>query len=249
MADVEATRLHYYNGIERLRYVGSWLVTVLATVLFSSAGILVSFLDRRGNMTHASARVWGRAFLWICGVVLVVEGRERLDVDSAYVFVANHQSTLDIPALLVALPVRFRMLAKASLFRIPFLGWYMKRVGYVAVTRSDRRLALQSVETAALRAGEGTSILVFPEGTRTGEAELARFKKGGFYVARDVGLPVVPVALINSGRLLPRGKRWPDPGVIEVRIGEPIVPGLEVEPGALANQVRARVAELYLPRQ
>lgn len=249
MPSVDTPRLHYYYGVERLRYVGSWLVTVLATIVFGSAGILISFLDRRGNVTHACARLWGRAFLWICGVVLQVEGAERLDRDGAYIFVANHQSALDIPALLVAVPLRFRMLAKASLFRIPFLGWYMRRVGYVSVRRSNRRLALQSVEAAATRAGEGASILVFPEGTRTAEGELTRFKKGGFYVARDTGLSIVPIALINSGRLLPRGERWPDPGIIEVRIGAPVHPEAGAEPGEVADQVRDRIAALCRPRQ
>jgi len=240
--------LRYYHGLERIRYVGSWLVTFAATIVFGAVGILVSFVDPRGKLTHTCARWWGRAFLWICGIDLEIEGRERIDPEAAYVFVANHQSALDIPALLVALPSAFRMLAKSSLFRIPFMGWYMARVGYVPIDRSDPRRAVKNLGLAADSLGRGTSMLVFAEGTRTPEGQLARFKTGGFHLARSSGLPVVPVALINSGRLLPSGGLWPDPGVIQVRIGAPVATENEASSRQLAELVHARVSELSRPR-
>lgn len=243
--DATAQTLHYYHGIERLRYLGSWMVTILATVLCSSAGIAVSVVDRKGDAAHACARVWGRSLLWISGIEIRVQGGEHLKPDRAYVFVVNHHSALDIPALFVAIPLRFRMLAKASLFRIPFLGWYMTRVGYVPVDRSTPRRALMSLKEAAHQLGGGTSVLLFPEGGRTPENQLGRFKTGGFHIAHATGLPLVPVALVNSGRLMARGARWPEPGVIEVRIGEPVLTATDASPRALADTLRQRIAALH----
>lgn len=241
---VSVETLHYYHGIERLRYLGSWMVTILATVLCGSAGIAASLIDRKGDAPHECARLWGRSLLWICGIELRVQGGKHVEPDRAYVFVANHQSSLDIPALLVALPLRIHVLAKASLFRIPFLGWYMKQVGYVPVDRSCPRRAVQCLEEAAERLRTGTSVLLFPEGGRTPEGQLGRFKTGGFHLAQATGVPLVPVVLINSGRLMARGVRWPDPGVIEVRIGEPVLAATDARPRALADTMRQRIAEL-----
>lgn len=236
--------LNYYHGVERLRYVGSWLVTLVATVAFGTLGILVSFVDPAGRFTHACARAWGKAFLWICGIELHVRGLEKIDPEAAYVFVANHQSALDIPALLVALPSGFRMLAKSSLFRIPFLGWYMSRVGYVPIDRADPRGAVRNLSTAVDHLGRGTSMLVFAEGTRKPQGQLGRFKTGGFHLAREARLPIVPIALINSGRLLPSGARWPDPGIIEIRVGAPVSAAADTTSRQLADAVHDRVQAL-----
>ncbi|NKB88017.1 MAG: 1-acyl-sn-glycerol-3-phosphate acyltransferase [Acidobacteria bacterium] len=234
-------RLHYYYGLEQMRCLASWVVTAGATVVLGSLGIIVSFVDYRGDITHACARFWARTFLWIHGVHLDARGLAELVPGTDYVFVANHNSALDIPALLAALPLRFRMVAKESLFRIPFLGWYMRRVGYVPVPRSS---ATDLGEAA--RALQNSSILVFPEGTRTDEQELARFRKGGFFLARQTESPIVPVAVINSGRLLPRGKAWVNLGVVEVRVGKPIDSTGDESLAELAERCRTAVATLPL---
>jgi len=234
-------RLHYYYGLEQVRCLASWVVTVLASILFGGAGVIVSFVDHRGNVTHACARYWARTLLWIHGVHLQVQGLEYLEPGQSYVFVANHNSQLDIPALLAALPIRFRMFAKQSLFRIPFIGWYMLRVGYVPVPRGG---AVTDLQYAAQQILRGASMLVFPEGTRTAETELTRFRKGGFYLARDAGVPLVPVAVINSGRLLPRGRIWVNLGLVEVRLGRPIASDQAQSLAEVAEICRRRVAEL-----
>jgi 1-acyl-sn-glycerol-3-phosphate acyltransferase len=218
------------------------VVTAVATVVLGTVGILVSFADFRGNVTHACAQVWARTFLWIHGVHLDTRGLDNIKPGTSYVFVANHNSALDIPALLAALPLRFRMFAKASLFRIPFLGWYMRRVGYVPVPRGGASTNLGE----AARVLERASMLVFPEGTRTGEHRLARFRKGGFFLAREAKVPLVPVAVINSGRLLPRGKLWVNLGVVEVRVGAPIESTGDETLAELAERCRREVAALPL---
>ncbi len=236
-------RFHYYYGLEQVRCFASWIVTVVASIFFGGAGVIFSFVDRKGNATQACARYWARTVLWIHGVHLTVLGLEHLEPRQSYVFVANHNSQLDIPTLLAALPVRFRMFAKESLFHIPFVGWYMRRVGYVPVPRGG---AATNLKFAAQQVLSGASMLVFPEGTRTEETELTRFRKGGFYLARNAGVPLVPVSVINSGRLLPRGKIWVNLGLVEVRIGQPIASDQSESLAELAERCRQRVAELPL---
>ena len=214
----------YYNGAWAVRYPAQCVLTLLATVFWGSCALLISLVDRRGKWVHACAQNWGASIFRICGVQVQTEGEEKLDRESSYVVMSNHCSLFDIPTVLTSLPFPFRMLAKASLFRIPFMGWYMSRVGYIPVKRDDPRRARESIENAASRVASGLSVLIFPEGTRSVEGEVARFKRGGVNLAHTAAVSVVPVAIINSGRLLPRGSWHADPGVITMRIGDPINP-------------------------
>jgi len=182
-------------------------------------------------------------------VQVQTEGEEKLDREGSYVVMSNHCSLFDIPTVLTSLPFQFRMLAKASLFRIPFMGWYMSRVGYIPVKRDDPKKARESIENAASRVASGLSVLIFPEGTRSVEGEVARFKRGGVNLAHTAAVSVVPVAIINSGRLLPRGSWHADPGVITMRIGDPINPENFSDPRALASNVRSAIVRMIEERR
>ena len=234
----------YYTGIARIRYPIQCVLTALYTVFFGSSALVISLFDWRGYWVHGCARNWGTSILATCGAKVQVEGIEHLDADKNYVVMANHQSLFDIPTMLTSLPFPFRMLAKASLFRVPFMGWYMSRVGYIPVEREDPRRARESLQQAARRVASGLSVVIFPEGTRGEEGEVGRFKRGGVNLAHAAGVPVVPVAVINSGRLLPRGSWHADPGVITVRIGTPLDPATYEEPRALATAVRDSVVSM-----
>jgi 1-acyl-sn-glycerol-3-phosphate acyltransferase len=125
----------------------------------------------------------------------------------------------------------------------------MSRVGYIPVEREDPRKARESLQEAAERVASGLSVAIFPEGTRSAEGEVARFKRGGVNLAHAAGVPVVPVAIINSGRLLPRGSWHADPGVITVRIGAPLQPADFAEPRALADAIRDAVVAMLNERR
>jgi len=239
----------YYNGIARVRYPIQCVLTALTTVFWGTAALLISLIDRRGKWVHACARNWGASIFRICNVRVQVEGLDKLDPQRSYVVMANHHSLFDIPTVLSSLPFPFRMLAKASLFRVPFMGWYMSRVGYIPVEREDPKQARASLERAARRVASGLSVLVFPEGTRSPEGQVKRFKRGGVNLAHAAGVPVVPVAILNSGRLLPRGSWHADPGVITMRIGEPIDPATYAEARALADAVHAAVVAMHEERR
>lgn len=239
----------YYNGFARIRYPIQCVLTAATTVFWGTSALVISLIDWSGRLAHRCSSRWGSSILTICRVKVEAEGLDKLDPDGSYVLMANHRSLFDIPTVLKTLPFPFRMLAKASLFRIPFMGWYMSRVGYIPVEREDPKKARESLEAAGKRVASGLSVLVFPEGTRSVDGQVKRFKRGGITLAQAAGVPVVPVAIENSGRLLPRGSWHADPGVITMKIGDPIDPG-EFEDGrALADTVRDAIVALLEERR
>jgi 1-acyl-sn-glycerol-3-phosphate acyltransferase len=150
------------------------------------------------------------------------EGVEQLDRQANYVFVSNHGSFLDIPALLSAIPLQFRFFAKASLYKIPFLGWHLRWAGHLPVDRSNARASLKSMtEGARIIAERGISVLLFPEGGRSLEG-LREFKEGAAYIAIKAGVPLVPVAIVGMRELLPMGSGHIRSGRVTVRVGTPI---------------------------
>jgi 1-acyl-sn-glycerol-3-phosphate acyltransferase len=189
--------------------------------------------------------VWARRMLWLPGATLRVEGLENIDQTKSTVFVSNHQSTLDIPALFVALPVDFRFVAKKILQYVPITGWYMKFAGFVFIDRGNRREALQSIDVAADKIRKGLSIVIFPEGTRSETGAILPFKKGPFALALKAGVPVTPVAVEGSRHVMPKNSWNVVPGEIRVKVGAPIDPtpfGDDRE--ALAQHVREKIIEL-----
>ncbi len=223
-------------------------VTTLDTVIMGSYGTLVGLLPPRGDWTRKGARLWARIILWSALVPLRVEGRARIG-EGPVVFMSNHESWLDIPALLVAIPGQVRFLAKKTLFTIPFLGWAMRAMGFIPVDRENRRTAIKSFDEAAARIRAGRSVLVFPEETRTPDGTLLPFQRGGFLIALKAGLPIVPVGIEGARKVLPKKSYLIRPGKIVVRFGEPIpTAGLGVTAkGELMERVRAAIEELRRP--
>jgi len=134
---------------------------------------------------------------------------------------SNHQSNFDILALLAGIPGQFRWLAKAELFRIPLFGMTMRHAGYIPVERDDRRKALESMKEAAGRSAAGSSVVIFPEGTRSDDGQLIEFKKGGFVLALQSGVPVVPMSIRGSFEILPKHGRTIRRGTIDVTFFPP----------------------------
>ena len=176
---------------------------------------------------------------------------EPLAPAEAYIFAANHQSAFDILALLSRLKVQFRWLAKESLFKTPFMGWAMTRVGYIPINRSNPKSAYRSLLLAAKKVENGTSVLIFPEGTRQEPNQLGEFKKGGFILAVKSGRPLVPVSISGSAAVLPKNSFSIKPGSIDIVVGKPIptegISAKTVEP--LMEQVRAAIQQHYRPIQ
>lgn len=190
------------------------------TVVLGSASVLSSLFDRRGNFGHRCARAWSWLILKTTGVEVTVEGLDRLDPSRSYVFASNHQSIYDIPILFASLPFQLRIIAKESLGRIPFMGWHLRRTGHVLVDRA--RPGAGVVRKMARLARAGHSLIVFPEGTRSTDGTVGRFKGGPFVIALQAGLPIVPISVAGSRHVMFRGDLMVRPGHVTVVVHDPI---------------------------
>ena len=195
------------------------LVTVY-TIVLGSISLLSTLVDRTGNFAHRCARAWARAILATTGVRVKVSGLEHLEPGRSYVFAANHQSIYDIPILFATIPAQLRIVAKESLGRIPFMGWHLHRAGHLLVDR--RNPGPDIVQKMRRLVSESSSLIVFPEGTRSVDGEIGRFKKGPFLVAMDARLPVVPVTITGSRHVMKKGRLMVCPGEVELTVHAPI---------------------------
>lgn len=206
-----------------LRSLLFYVCLFLSTLYLGIAAVAVASITRKEEKAHLVGRLWGNVNLWIAGVKVQLSGMENIDPRQAYVYAANHQSWFDIFAILGKLPVQFRWLAKHELFRIPVLGKAMSSIGYIPIDRDDRRKAFASINHAAERVKRGTSVVIFPEGTRSRDGVLQAFKKGGFILAIHSQQPVVPISISGSYHILPKQGDWKiRPGVIRMTVGRPI---------------------------
>jgi 1-acyl-sn-glycerol-3-phosphate acyltransferase len=215
-------------------------LVVLFTVLYGTADLIASLLDSSGNWQHSIAQRWSRVLLMVGAVNVRVIGLEKIQPNGSYVFASNHLSFADTPVMLAHIPVQFRFLAKASLFKVPFIGFHLRRGGHIPVPREDARAAIKAIQEAGRMIRERKiSVLMFPEGGRT-DGELRPFKEGAAMIAIAGGVPIVPVALRGTREVMPMGSWRMVPGRVEVRIGDPIpTDGLVTKDrGRLTEQVR-----------
>jgi 1-acyl-sn-glycerol-3-phosphate acyltransferase len=193
-----------------------------ATLVMGLLAIALSLSARTARCVHGVARAWARSILAVSGVRVRVEGRERIDSGAAFICMCNHQSNFDIPVLLGHFPLPFRWLAKAELFRIPVFGRAMRGAGYISIDRSNRPAAIESLRRAAEAVRGGVSVMIFPEGTRSPDGRLKPFKKGGFVMAIEAGVPIVPVALRGTFDIMPKNRLLIRPRAVTLAIGAPI---------------------------
>lgn len=222
------------------------LFLLLGSLVFGVMAMLVSWIPPRGNWMFGIARLWSRCLLAASGVRVEARYSAELQERASYVFLSNHQSLFDIPALLATCPGQVRFLAKRSLFRIPVFGWAMAAGGFIPIDRGDRSTARQSFAAAISRLRGGVSIVLFPEGTRSLSDELLPFERGGFLLALKTGLPIVPVGIEGTRRVQHRGNWAIRPRRVAVRYGAPIRPadyGLRRK-GELIGEVRRQIAAL-----
>jgi len=218
---------------------------IVSSIVMGLISLGSSFFDRSGNTAHRVARVWGKILLAVSFIRISSSGVGKLDPKGTYVFVANHASLMDIPAVLSQLPQQFRFLAKKGLYRIPFLGWHLRWAGHLPVDRSNARNSLKSMnEAGRVIAERRISMLLFPEGGRSPHG-LRAFREGAAYLAIKAGVPVVPIAIIGMRELLPMGSIHIRSGEVRLLVGEPI-PTFHLKPSdraqltaRLHNEVRA----------
>jgi 1-acyl-sn-glycerol-3-phosphate acyltransferase len=199
------------------------------TIVLGAASLVSSLFDRRGYFAHRCARAWSWLILRTTGVNVTVEGLERLTPGTTYIFVSNHQSHYDTPVVFNSLPYQLRIIAKESLANFPVLGWHLKRGGHLFVDRRDPDRAGILKRWRAL-VSEGLSLIVYAEGTRSDDGHVARFKAGSFLLAIQAGLPIVPLAVVGTRAVMPKGRLRTEPADVALVIHDPIQPPAIDEP-------------------
>lgn len=228
------------------------LVTAPLTVAIAPVHIALSLLALPRRPERRLERFWFGAVLQAAGVRVRIRGRERVQEGRSYVIMANHRSWLDVAILHLALGDRdVRWIGKKEIVRVPLFGWAFAASRHIAIDRGDLDRAVRAIRRAAEVGGGGVSIVMFPEGTRSPGEELLPFKKGGFHLAVDAGLPILPVALTGTERVM-RKRSWTvRPGQVDVAFCEPVLPGpggkaaLPQLIGAVRERIEAALRQLH----
>jgi 1-acyl-sn-glycerol-3-phosphate acyltransferase len=219
---------------------------LVSTILGSVVSLILGVIDRSGDLVLKLCRVWSSVVLGVPGVKVEVKVRAPLDPHRPYVFMANHASMVDIWAMFVGVPIPVRFIAKKQLGQIPVFGWAMRAGRFVFIDRQNAVSARRSIHEAAQRIKDGQSVAIFPEGTRTRDGRLGAFKKGGFHLAIDAGVEIVPLAIRGTRAVMPPGTPLIRAGRVQIEIDEPIATA-GLGPGdrqQLLERVYARIAAM-----
>jgi 1-acyl-sn-glycerol-3-phosphate acyltransferase len=222
----------------------------LATVPLTVLGILlaVPFLGRR-RAFFAIGPMFARGMAWFCHIPFTLQGWDRLPEDiregrQSVIFMSNHESQMDPPILVAALPVPAVYIAKKELKYVPFIGWAGWAAGVIFIDRGDRERAIRSIHDAAQQIRGGKNVVIFPEGTRSRVGQMLPFKKGGFALALDAGVPIIPMATVGGFHVLPSGSLRIRPGRYTLLMGEPVLPSDHADRDSLMKEVRQRIEAL-----
>ena len=204
------------------QYLVALPVILVLTVLVALSTIILSPLLPNSNISYFPARWWGRIICKILFIRMRVIGLDKVNLKESYIIAANHQSVFDIFAIYGWLPNIFKWIMKAELRRIPLVGKACESAGHIFIDRTNPLSAKLSIEKAEKQLINGVSVVIFPEGTRTKNGEMNKFKKGAFRIATDLSLPILPVTIRGSFECLPRNTFVVFPGVIEMHFHKPI---------------------------
>ncbi len=234
-------------GFRWLTYLILLPLIALATAFFGSLSLLCGLWDADGQQQHAVARAWARVLLRLALSPVTVEHPERLQGLGAAVFGSNHLSYYDTPVLFAKLPFQFRILAKAALWKLPFIGWYLQRSGQVSIDQSSARAGVASLGRGVKALESGMPLVIFPEGGRSDNGELKSMVAGAAWMAIKAQVPLVPLTLIGTYELLPIHVYALRPRPLKLVVGEPIATaGLTTRDAErLTQQMREVIYKTY----
>ena len=195
-----------------------WVLIISLSIILGTVATLLGVLDRSGNQSHKVAALWSRLICRWNGIKVEVSGKENILVDQPQIFIANHQGYYDIFTLAGYLTVQLRWVSKAVLFRVPFMGWAMRAAGYIPVERNNRKQSYQAFLNTLEAIKEGSSVVIFPEGTRSEDGSIGVFKKGSQLLAQRAKVPMVPVAIIGTRDIIRKGSMLFHPGTVRIII-------------------------------
>ena len=206
----------------KVAWLSFW--AILATVLLFFPVMISALLSSTGNLPFSISRVWAWIMFKAIACRVSIRGRERIRKGQSYVIVSNHQSQVDILALVTCLGIQFRWVIKKELLKLPLFGYALYASRNIFIDRSNPDQAMKSVRQGMERLPPGTSVLFFAEGTRSPDGRIQEFKKGAFVAALEAGLPILPVTVNGSRKILPKRSLAFQPGRVEVVVGGPISP-------------------------
>lgn len=212
------------------------------TIVIGTVSLVGGLFDGSGRFAHRCAQLWARCIMWTSGVRIHLAGAPLPPPEQSCVFVANHSSFYDTPIVFTALPRQLRIMAKAALVLVPFIGWHLRRSGHVLVNRRNPGAAI--FKRMQRMAASGASLIVFPEGSRTIDGQVHKFKAGMFMLAIENKLPVVPISISGSRVVMPKGRLAVAPATVTITVHDPIVTTTMTRDDArpLAARVRDVVA-------
>jgi len=226
-----------------VRTLAVWLLGLPITIALFVVVLLTLPFERQGRAIHSIGAFWSRILLGLAGIKVELRGMDNIPRGTPVVLLSNHQGAFDIPALQAFLPLQFRWVAKKSLFKIPIIGWSMSLARYIAIERENPQEAMKSMEEASLRIRNGTSVLVFPEGTRSETGALLPFKRGAFMLATKSGAAIVPVAIRGTSTIMKKSGFLIRPSRVTISVGKPISPG-ESDEKDLRNRTKKAIEAL-----
>lgn len=203
------------------QYLIAWPLLMVLTV-FTAVFTVCTVFWKNAEFVHKVQQFWSRSFFWLMFLPVSVDGQEHIVHGQSYVFVANHQSMFDVWLVYGWLPVIFKWLMKAELRKVPFVGTGCKAAGHIFIDRRNAKAAMESLKEVEKQLMNGVCTVIFPEGTRSLNGEVGRFKRGAFQIAWDLGLPVIPLSLDGCYEVLPKGKPFVYRAPVHMHIGEPI---------------------------
>lgn len=203
------------------QYLIAWPLLMVLTV-FTAVFTVCTVFWKNAEFVHKVQQFWSRSFFWLMFLPVSVDGQEHIVPGQSYVFVANHQSMFDVWLVYGWLPVIFKWLMKAELRKVPFVGTGCKAAGHIFIDRRNTKAAMESLKEVEKQLVNGVCTVIFPEGTRSLNGEVGRFKRGAFQIALDLGLPIIPLSLDGCYEVLPKGKPFVYRAPVHMHIGEPI---------------------------
>lgn len=227
-----------------IRLIGNILWSIISITL--SLVILILFLFNHQFSLKMARIFWSPVILFFSGIRLKVEGLENVDFSKPHIFVSNHQSLMDIPCIFNALPINLYFVAKKEIKRVPLIGLYMAAMRMIFIDRSNKRKAITSLTKAGDLIHKGKNVIIFPEGTRSLDGEIAIFKKGAFLLAEKAKVEIVPIYLHNTRKVWSSDSWRINAGEVVLKIGKPISVENLTEKNVLefANNTREQVVKL-----
>lgn len=214
------------------------LPIMLAATLIAALFTIVGSLFNSHFWGYWPGMIWGRLFYRIFLIPVHIEGGEHIHKGESYVIAANHQSYWDAFLIYGFMGVPFKWIMKSELMKIPFVGWACYMAGHIFIDRSSRVKSMESIQKAETRIKDGMSVVIFPEGTRTHNGRMSRFKRGAFLISQELTLPILPVTIDGNYRVMSRHAWFVTWNPVRMTIHEPVMP---VECNGLTEQERAQV--------